>query len=49
MKDGSTKELSTYNAHIGHRGRFAEPRGIRIDSKKSWAPPGNIHGCQASS
>jgi hypothetical protein len=45
VKGGSTKDLSTYNTRIGHRGRFAEPRGIRIDLKKLWAPPGNIHGC----
>jgi hypothetical protein len=47
--DVMKKDLSTYSALIGHRGRFVEPRGIMIDLKKSWAPPGSIHGCQASS
>ena len=44
MKDGSTKELNTYNARIGHRGRFAEPRGVRIDLKKSRTSLGAFMG-----
>jgi hypothetical protein len=44
VKGGSTKKLSTYNARIGHRRRFAWPRGIGFDSKKSWAPPGTFMG-----
>jgi hypothetical protein len=29
---------------FGHRRRSAWPRGIGIDSKKSWAPPGTFMG-----
>jgi hypothetical protein len=32
------------NARIGHKRRLARPRGIKIDSKKSWAPPETFIG-----
>jgi hypothetical protein len=44
VKGGSTKNLSTYSARIGHRRIFAWPRGIEFDSKKLWAPPRTFMG-----
>jgi len=35
---------ATCNTPIGHGRRSAEPRGARIDSKKSWALPGTFMG-----
>jgi hypothetical protein len=46
MQDGAMERSCAkgQSTRIGHRRRSAWPRGIEIDSKKSWAPPGTFMG-----